>query len=78
VARYALPVATHAHLYHTISGLTLHRYHRLARQFDVPVEQQIVIDKMVAAVQAVDPDFFKFIEDIKGELFPVPIMIEPF
>src|SRR3990167_2699943 len=29
VARYALPVATHAHLYHTISGLTLHRYWRL-------------------------------------------------
>ena len=63
VARYALPVATHAHLYHTISGLTLHRYHRLCQQFDVPIEQKIVVDKMVAAVQAVDPDFFKFIED---------------
>src|SRR5947207_8226526 len=25
VSRYVLPVATHAHLYHTISGLTLHR-----------------------------------------------------
>jgi len=25
VARYVLPVATHAHLYHTVSGLTLHR-----------------------------------------------------
>jgi len=63
VARYVLPVATHAHLYHTISGLTLHRYHRLCQQFDAPLEQKIVIDKMIAAVNAVDPDFFKFIED---------------
>ncbi|MFN7134728.1 MAG: FAD-dependent thymidylate synthase, partial [Myxococcales bacterium] len=27
IARYVLPVATFAHLYHTVSGLTLHRYH---------------------------------------------------
>jgi len=63
VARYILPVATHAHLYHTISGLTLHRYHRLAEQFDVPEEQKKVVGKMVAAVQEWDPDFFKFVED---------------
>jgi thymidylate synthase ThyX len=63
VARYVLPVATHAHLYHTISGLTLHRYHRLSQQFDVPEEQKRVIEKMVAEVNALDPDFFKFIED---------------
>ncbi len=63
VSRYILPVATHAHLYHTISGLTLHRYHRLSRQFDVPEEQRLVVDKMVAAVNAFDPDFFKYIQD---------------
>ena len=63
VARYVLPVATHAHLYHTVSGLTLHRYHRLCQQFDVPLEQKIVVQKMVDAVNASDPDFFKFIED---------------
>src|SRR5258706_1547127 len=63
VARYALPVATHAHLYHTISGLTLHRYHRLCQQFDVPTEQRIVIQKMVNAVNQFDPGFFKYIED---------------
>lgn len=63
VARYVLPLATHAHLYHTISGLTLHRYHRLCRQMDVPAEQQWVVDKMVEAVNRHDPDFFKFIED---------------
>ena len=63
VSRYVLPVATHAHLYHTISGLTLHRYNRLANQFDVPEEQRLVIQKMVDAVNAFDPDFFKYIED---------------
>ena len=63
VARYALPVATHAHLYHTISGLTLHRYHRLCREFDTPLEQQLVVQKMVDAVTVIDPEFFKRIED---------------
>ena len=32
-ARCILPVATHAHLYHTVSGLTLLRYHRLCGQY---------------------------------------------
>jgi thymidylate synthase ThyX len=63
VSRYVLPVATHAHLYHTISGLTLHRYNRLSQQFDVPEETRIVVQKMVEAVNAFDPEFFKYIED---------------
>lgn len=63
VARYALPVAMHAHLYHTVSGLTLHRYHRLCQQFDVPAEQKIIVGKMIEAVNQHDPEFFKFIED---------------
>jgi thymidylate synthase ThyX len=63
VSRYLLPVATHAHLYHTVSGLTLHRYHRLCEQFDVPLEQKTVVKKMIEAVNQFDPDFFKFIED---------------
>jgi thymidylate synthase ThyX len=67
VARYVLPVATHAHLYHTISGLTLHRYHRLARQIDVPDEARVVIELMVAEVERWDPLFFREIED------PIPL-----
>lgn len=63
VARYVLPVATHAHLYHTISGLTLHRYNKLVEQYDTPYEQKIVVRKMVEAVSEVDPLFFKNIED---------------
>ena len=67
VARYALPVATHAHLYHTISGLTLHRYWRLCQQFDVPLEQRVVVQRMVEEVTKVDPDFMGLAEN------PIPL-----
>ncbi len=63
VARYVLPVATHAHLYHTISGITLHRYWRMCQQYDVPLEQRIVVGKMVDAVAAIDPEFMKLAEE---------------
>ena len=55
VARYVLPVAAHAYLYHTVSMLTLYRYARLADYFDVPLEQRLIIQQMVAAVKEVDP-----------------------
>jgi thymidylate synthase ThyX len=63
VARYVVPVAMSAHLYHTISGLTLHRYHKLMHQMDTPIEQAVIVEKMIAAVQAQDPLFFQRIED---------------
>ena len=63
VARYALPVATHAHLYHTISGLTLHRYWRLCEQFDAPLEQRLVVERMVAEVAKIDPNFMGLAHD---------------
>ncbi|MBI2930321.1 MAG: FAD-dependent thymidylate synthase [Planctomycetes bacterium] len=62
-ARYVLPVATHAHLYHTVSGLTLHRYHRLCHQLDAPTETRLVVGKMIDEVNRLDPLFFKSIED---------------
>ncbi len=67
VSRYVLPVATHAHLYHTISGLTLHRYHRLCAQHDAPGEARAVVSAMVAEVNRIDPAFFQAIED------PIPL-----
>jgi thymidylate synthase ThyX len=57
VARYVLPLATPAHLYHTVNGLTLLRYHVLASQPDVPSEVRAIVDRMVAEVLAVDPYF---------------------
>jgi thymidylate synthase ThyX len=57
VARYVLPLATPAHLYHTINGLTLLRYNVLASQPDVPSEVRAIVDRMLAEVLAVDPYF---------------------
>ncbi|PIQ84727.1 MAG: thymidylate synthase, partial [Candidatus Omnitrophica bacterium CG11_big_fil_rev_8_21_14_0_20_63_9] len=67
IARYVLPVATHAHLYHTISGLTLHRYWRLCQQFDAPLEQRLVVQRMVDEVTKIDPDFMALAQD------PIPL-----
>lgn len=57
VARYVLPLATPAHLYHTVNGLTLLRYYVLANQLDVPHEVRYVVNRMVEEVLAVDPNF---------------------
>ncbi len=67
VARYVLPVATHAHLYHTVSGITLHRYWRLCQQFDTPLEQRCVVQKMVEEVGKIDPKFMALADD------PIPL-----
>jgi thymidylate synthase ThyX len=71
VARYVLGVATHAYLYHTVSALTLMRYHRLCDTFDVSAETRFVVKKMVEAVIAVDPLFAKEIKD------PIPLETTP-
>lgn len=70
-ARYVLPVAVHAHLYHTVSGLTLHRYRKLCDQLDAPLETRIVVGKMAAAAAAADPLFFRKVDD------PVPLERTP-
>jgi flavin-dependent thymidylate synthase len=67
IARYVLPLATHAYLYHTVSALTLFRYYRLCRQLDAPLEQQVVVGKMVEAVLALDPAFETILEE------PIPL-----
>lgn len=67
IARYVLPVATHAHLYHTISGVTLHRYWRLCQTFDTPLEQRIVVQKMVEEVGKIDPLFMTLADE------PIPL-----
>lgn len=67
VARYLLPLATHTYMYHSISGLTLHRYYRLMNSHNVPEEQAIVVKKMVELVAQVDPFFTKEMDD------PIPL-----
>jgi thymidylate synthase ThyX len=62
VARYVLPIGTFANLYHTVSLLTLLRYHHMANQADVPSETRLVINGMLAAVKAADPLIAQLIE----------------
>ena len=63
VARYVLPVATFAYLYHTISGLTLLRYHRVCREPDTPLEQRIVVGRMVEELLALEPAYAGILEE---------------
>lgn len=62
VARYVLPVGTYANLYHTVSLLTLMRYHHMAAQADVPTETRRVIQAMVDAARTYDPLIEKLLE----------------
>ena len=57
VARYVLPVGAFTFLYHTVSGVTLLRYHRLIHQLDTPLEQRVVVGKMVAELLRVAPEY---------------------
>ncbi len=63
VARYVLPVATFAYLYHTVSGLTLLRYYRTLGQYDTPLEQRLVVGKMVDRLLDHDPAYRAILED---------------
>jgi flavin-dependent thymidylate synthase len=63
VARYVLPIATTAYLYHTVSGITLLRYARLCRQLDTPSETRVVVGKMVSALLEHDPLYSKILEE---------------
>ncbi len=63
-ARYVLPVATHAHMWHTVSALTLMRMYQCADQFNVPTEQRSLVDAMVQEVVSKDPSFQKELDGL--------------
>ena len=67
IARYVLPVATFACLYHTVSGLTLLRYYRLCEQYDSSQETKYVIGRMVEELLRADPLFEQVLEE------PIPL-----
>jgi thymidylate synthase ThyX len=70
-ARYVLPVATFAFLYHTVSGLTLLRYYRLCEQHDAPAETRLVVRRMVEELLARDPNYAAILEE------PIPLAETP-
>jgi thymidylate synthase ThyX len=67
IARYVLPVATFAYLYHTVSAITILRYHRLCQQPDATAETRFVVGRMVEELLRVDPQFEKILEE------PIPL-----
>jgi flavin-dependent thymidylate synthase len=71
IARYVLPVATFAYLYHTVSGVTLFRYWRLCETYDAPAEQREVVSRMVAEVLRHDPLYEAILQD------PLPLEETP-
>ena len=71
IARYVLPIATFAYLYHTVSGITLFRYRRICDSYDAPAEQRYVVDRMVEEVLALDPLYATVLED------PIPLEETP-
>jgi flavin-dependent thymidylate synthase len=71
IARYVLPVATFAYLYHTVSGITLFRYWRLCETYDAPAEQREVASQMVREVLRHDPLYAAVLQD------PLPIEDTP-
>lgn len=60
-ARYVIPVACHTAMIYTITGITLHRLHRMAAACDAPTEARQVVDRMIAEVRRLDPDFIEAI-----------------
>jgi thymidylate synthase ThyX len=56
-ARYVIPIACHTAMVYTISGITLHRLHRMAAACDAPTEARHVVDLMVQEVRKLDPEF---------------------
>ena len=71
IARYVLPIATFAYLYHTVSGITLFRYWRLCETYDAPVEQREVVSQMVVEVLRHDPLYAAVLQD------PLPLEETP-
>ena len=57
-ARYVIPVAAFTSLVHTLSGIVLHRLHRMMLTGDAPQETRAVVEAMVALVKERDPLFF--------------------
>ena len=54
-ARYVIPVAAFTSMVHTVSGIVLHRLHRMMRTGDAPAETRAVVEAMVGAGQGDRP-----------------------
>ena len=57
-ARYVIPIGAFTSMVHTVSGIVLHRLHRMMNSGDAPAEARLVIGEMVRLVREWDPHFF--------------------
>ncbi len=71
-ARYVIPIACHTAMVYTVSGITLHRLRRAAAACDASLEARVLVDRMIAEVERIDPDFFQKIGD--APLEPTEVM----
>ncbi len=70
-ARYVLPLATQAYLYHTVSGITLLRYYRMCQSPDTPAEQRHVAEKLIQALLDFDPNYEVTLQQpLEEDVFP--------
>jgi thymidylate synthase ThyX len=58
-ARYVIPLAAFTSMVHTVSGIVLHRLHRMMHTGDAPHEARVVVSEMVRLVKEWDPYFFE-------------------
>jgi thymidylate synthase ThyX len=58
-ARYVIPVAAFTSMVHTVSGIVLHRLHRMMGTGDAPSEARAVVGALVGLVRELDPAFFE-------------------
>jgi thymidylate synthase ThyX len=66
-ARYVIPIGAFTSMVHTVSGIVLHRLHRMMHTGDAPYETRTVVAEMVRLVKEWDPLFFE-----KVGLEPMP------
>ena len=78
-ARYVIPIAAFTSMVHTVSGIVLHRLHRMMNTGDAPYETREVISEMVRLVKAWDPNFFEKVglapipeDEVEEASFPAP------
>lgn len=62
VARYFLPIGTHAHMYHSVNVAKLARLWRMAESADVPTESRHVIALMMTELKQQDPRLAEMME----------------
>ncbi len=67
IARYVLPIAMHSKLHHTINEMTLLRMHRLSQQPDFPLEQKLIVEGMMSALEENQIELGSIVEDSINE-----------